>query len=414
MQTAFLVVTKETGIASYLTNRSILDVHEEHRSLSELNLDTIGIVDVNKLIYIYYSTGEEGDLSFRADMNTLRTLTTSAFFHADEMIFVLVNNDNPLMEDLIMSALRGSDLPKDKIAVHHHSGTLLFQDVGRYVSGSALGQQTTSTYRDVYIREADKEERDRFDNTKSSLEAVLPTLTDMATLYHNRASVEALSSGRIVLESSNRPVSTQNFTRMEERKNKIVDSFIISGERWTKSERAAGYLVEYCRGVGRRVLVINLNNLISIEDTIGECTVLSLLDIKNPVTPEKPIAVLNARFDQLAYILEFLRHVRGVEQYIFNVLPGNYRLTHQLITQFSETVYAVYVAHYTEGSIREYLDAGLKAQCLWVSFERFKSEDIDLKKYKDDFKGTIVAVFPTEDVDYSEFYFYSTGEESYE
>ena len=72
MQKCFAVINKETPIASYLQHRSIIEVTEEHRSLVEITPAKLDIIDVDKLLYVYYST-DDGDLSFRSDMNMLRS-----------------------------------------------------------------------------------------------------------------------------------------------------------------------------------------------------------------------------------------------------------------------------------------------------------------------------------------------------
>lgn len=407
MQRCFLVTNKETQIAGYLEHRSIMEVTEEHRSLTELNLEKLEIVDVEKFLYIYYQT-DDADLSFRSDMNALRTLLSSAFFHVSEALFILVNNQNPLLEDLVYSALRDSTLPRSKIEIIQHTGSLMLSDVGRYVSGSAVGQTTTSSYKDVFIREADKEEKERYANTGSDISAVLPVLTDMASLYSQRAGVEAISAGMNVTENAERPQIVDNFSRLNISANKTTQTFVVSGERWTNPERAVGYLIEYLRTQGQRCLVINLNTSEYIGKYVGVSTNLNLLDLKAPVTPECPIATLDARFDQLGYIIEFFRNVKGVEHYIFNVLPGDYRRSCKLIAQLSEKLYTVFVAHYSAESVQYYLDSGMKATALYLSFEQFHKE-FNLKAFKSELEGTIVAEFPTEDVDVVEFYTYATG-----
>ena len=407
MQRAFLVVNKETQIASYLEHRSIMKVTEEHRSLSEVDLEKIAIVDVEKFLYIYYQT-DDGDLSFRSDMNALRNLLGSAFFHVSECLFILVNNSNPLLEDFIYSALRDSNIPRNKIEIIQHTGSLMLSDVGHYVSGSAAGQTTNSSYKDVFIREADKEEKQRYINTDSGINAVLPVLTDMASIYSQRANVEAISAGISVNESVTKPEVVDDFSRISASVNKVTQTFIVSGERWTSPERAVSYLVNYLRAQGQRLFIINLDKTVNIESIVGENTNITLLGTRNSVTPEKPVSVITARFDQLGYIIQFLRNVRGVEHYIFNVLPGDYVRGCNLISQLAERLYTVFVAHYSENSIEYYINSGMKSTALFLSFECF-NKDFQLKKYKSELEGTIVAEFPVEDVDYVEFYTFSTG-----
>lgn len=407
MQRCFLVINKETQVASYLQHRSIVDITEEHRSLLELNLEQLDLVDVEKFLYIYYHT-DDGDLSFRSDMNAMRTLMSSAFFHTSEAIFILVNNTNPLLEDLIYSALRDSGLPKDKIEIISHTGSLMLPDVGSYLSGSAVGQTTSSSYKDVYIREADKEEKDRFVNTSGGLTAVLPVLTDMAALYAQRADVESLSSGHVVTERYSRPRIVHDFSRVSVDMAKTLSSFVISGERWTNAERSIKYILEYLRTIGRRCLVVNMDQKLSAGKVVGECTTLTLMDMKAPITPELAIATLDIRFNQLGYVVQYLRNVKGVEQYIFYCTDEQYQDVLELIQQLSEKTYAVYIAHYNQESVQRFIDRKLDATALFLCSDKLV-DDFNIKDFKKGLKGKLVATFPTEDVDYVEFFEFATG-----
>ena len=407
MQRCFLVINKETQVASYLQHRSIIQVTEEHRSLLELNLDKLDIVDVDKFLYIYYQT-DDSDLSFRSDMNSLRNLMASAFFHVSEAMFILVNSQNPLLEDLIHSALRDCPLTRDKIEVIYHPGSLMLQEVGSYLSGNASGQQTASSYRDVYIREADKEEKERFLNQGTGIDAVLPVLTDMSAIYAQRAEVEALSSGRVVSEQFTRPALINDFSRISIDLAKTLKSFVIAGERWTQAERGVGYLIEYFHTTGQRVLVVNLDTRLDMAPVIGTCAQLTTMDIKAPITPDYPAACLNIRFNQLGYVVEYLRNIKGVEQYIFYCSAEDYQATVSLIRQLSEKTYAVYVAHHNEQSVKDFISSKLEATALFLLFGRLY-ENFNLKAYKQDLSGMVVATFPDEEVDYTEFYELATG-----
>ena len=407
MQKCFLVANKETQIANYLGHRSIIDVTEEHRSLTEINLEKIEIVDVDKFLYIYYQT-DDSDLSFRSDMNALRALMASAFFHVSEVLFILVNNENPLMEDLIHSALRDAPIGRDKIEIVHHTGSLMLADVGKYISGAAAGQAANSSYRDVYIREADKEEKERYENYGSDIDSVLPVLTDMASLYSQRAGVEALSSGRVVNDPFMRPQLVTNFSKLSVSTNRTLDTFVVSGERWTGFERVCEYLIEYFTSVGQRCLVINLSGSSNVVSLLPNSSVLELMDIRNPMTPEKAIAVISGRFDQFGYILQFLQNIKGIEQYIINVSSEDFIATCNLVAQLSKDVHSAFVAHYREDSVQEFIRCGFRSTVLFLSFEKLK-EDFALQAYKEYFKDMLVAQFPTEDVDYVEVYNFAMG-----
>lgn len=407
MQRCFLVINKETQVASYLKHRSIIDVTEEHRSLSEIDLMALNIIDADKFLYIYYPT-DDSDLSFRSDMNALRNLMSSAFFHVSEALFILVDNMNPLLEDLIYSALRESPLTKNKIEIITHKGSLMLADVGKYLSGSVSGQITSSSYRDVYVTEADKEEKVRFTNSSSGLDSVLPVLTDMAALYQQRSGVEAVSAGRIVSEHLTRPRLVKDFTRINVSTARSTSSFVVSGEKWAQPEKAVEYLLQHSHFVGIRTLVVNLTGKSLPAESVGTATTLDLMDIKAPITPELPTSILDIRLNQLGYVVEYMENIKGVDSYIYYCSDENYSDVCSLIQQLSETMHAVYVTHYNREALELYLSAGYKATALFLRFGPL-SKSFDLDAYKADLKDTVVAEFPMEEVDYTEFYEFSTG-----
>lgn len=409
MQRAFLVVNKSTQIASYLTHRSILEITEEHRSLTELDLTNMPIVDCDKLIIIHYASDDDG-LNFRSDMNALRNLLGSAFFNVDELVVIFVNFEDPLAEDLVFSATRGSTLTKDKTTIIHHQGTLMLSDVGKYLAGSAIGQTTSSTFRAVYVREADKEEKDRFENIKTDdgIDTLLPVLTDMSSLYKQRAHVEAISAGHVISESAPRPETVNDFSRVDVATTKTLPLFVVAGDRWTGSERGVGYLVEYTRIIGRRVLVVNTDPTVDIAEYVGECTPLLISSLKVSSTPATPVAVLNARFNQLGFIVQFLHNVLGIEEIIFNVTKEDYLQMCKFARQMSEDVSEVFISHFHEDAVTRFIADALPASSLFLTFEIFH-EMFELEKYKSDLKGIVVAKFPVEDVDYIEFRDLATG-----
>lgn len=409
MQRAYLVINKDTQIAGYLTQRSILDVVDERRSLTDLDLNNMPIVDVERLIIIFYDLAD-GGLSFRAEMNALRNLLSSAFFNADTMTVILVNIEDPMTEDIINSAIRDSKLSHGNLEVIHHDGTLMFSDVGNYLAGAAIGQQSSSTFKSVYIREADKEEKDRFENVpgENSIDTLLPALTDMSALYKQRAHVEAISAGRVVMDTASRPETVNEFTRIDVISTKTYPTFVVSGEDFTMFERAAGYLVDYERGIGRRVLVINTDYTVNIAEAVGECVELNLEGLKMQSTPTNAVAVLSVRFNQLGYVIQYMNNILGIEEVIFNVAEEDYVQMCKFVRQLSDEVYCVYVAHFHKRSVDRFIAKAIPATALFLTFEIFQ-EDFGLKSRKKELKRCVVGKFPVEDVDTVEFRDLSTG-----
>lgn len=409
MQRAFLVINKETQIASYLQHRSILDVIEERRSLTTIDLNNMPIVDTNKLVIIFYSTDDEG-LSFRSEMNALRNLLASAFFNTDTLTVILVNFEDPLAEDLVSSAVRDTNLTKDKMEIIHHSGTLMFSDVSRYIAGAAAGQNTSSTFKSVYVREADKEEKDRYENQagEDGLDTILPALTDMAALYKQRAHVEAISAGRVVTESAPRPETVNDFTRVHIASTKTYPLFVVAGEQWTNSENAIKFLVEYSRVVGRRVLVINTDVDIDISKVIGECVEVTVAGIKVSSTPNAPVAYMNVRFNQLGYVVQFLHNVLGIEEIYINTSAEDYLQMCKFARQMSDETSMVYVAHFNEKSVQRFIQQAIPATSLFLTFKLFH-ENFDLEAYRESLARVVVGKFPVDDVDVIEFRDLATG-----
>ena len=132
------------------------------------------------------------------------------------------------------------------------------------------------------------------------------------------------------------------------------------------------------------------------------------MDIRLIVSPAEMISTINIRYDQIMYVIEFLSNIQGIEEYIFYTNPGNFKNIVKFIKQLSNNYHSIFVIHNTEDSIVNYLDLGMSVDALFINFE-ILSKEFDLKKYKEDLKNSIVAVFPNEDVDYSEFYALSIG-----
>lgn len=412
MTDCLLIVNKDTQVAPYLVNRQIVNVIGEFRSFNKIDLQKLPIIDVEKTLYIHYASDDDAHTAFRADMNTLRNLLGSAFFNTSTITFIFVNLNDPIFEELILATIRNSPLTKDKVEIIYHEGNLMLSDVGTYVAGNATGTQVTSTFKTVYIREAEKEEKQRYLNiNEDKLDTVLPALTDMSALYRQRSHIEAISSGHVVVDSVERPETVQEFSRLDLSSAKSLPIFTVAGERWTRAERAVSYLIEYARTIGRRVLVINTDIDIDISKAVGECTVLTLDKLKVISTPSTPIAVINARFNQLSYIIQFLESIRGIEEIIFYCSPEDYKQVSTFAGQMSEYSNYVFVAHYDEDSVRKFIASGAPATALFLDFEIFNKE-FRLEKYKKALKGIVVAQFAINDVDYIEFYDFCTGDNS--
>lgn len=183
---------------------------------------------------------------------------------------------------------------------------------------------------------------------------------------------------------------------------------MVAGEAFTKSERATRYLVDYTRVIGRRVLVVNTDNTVDLTPLLEDSTEIPLAGIKVQSTPTAPVAVLNIRFNQLSYVFQFLGNILGIEEVIFNVALEDYIQMCKFADQMSNDVSKVYIAHFNQKSVENFINKAIPATAIFLTFELFQ-EDFGLQSYKKQLKRCIVGKFPTEDVDVIEFRDLSTG-----
>lgn len=407
MQKCFLVSNKATQVREYLEHRSIIEVTEEHRSLGELDLAHLGIIDVDKFIYIYYGS-DDGDLSFRSDLNVLRQLLGSPFFHASEGIFILVECQNPMLEDLIHSACRDTNLIGTKLDVIHHGNVLTLNDVSKYITGSAFGTTTSSSYKAVYIKEEDTEERERYANESTGLFTVLPVLTDQYTMYKRRAEVEAVSSSRSVSDSYTRPQIMRDFAKLGTPTVRRWTAFLLSGEPYTKFERGVNNLNDYFARVGFRSMVVDITSRKSTVAIVPGARIFSLSELNTRGTFAEPVGYIKCRYNQLGYVIEMLDNIEGVNRYIFLCDSEDYAECKDYLEPLCDFLYSNFVTHFAEGALQDYLAMGVKSTTLFLS-QAANYQPFDLSPYRDQFTGQRVALFGDEDVDTTDYYECSVG-----
>lgn len=407
MQKCFLVSNRSTQVREYLENRSIIEVVEEYKTLSELDLERLGIVDVDKFVYIYYGA-DDADWVFRSDLNMLRQLLRSAFFHVDEGIFILVDCQNPMLEDFIYAACKDSNLTKEKLDIHHHKGALMLNDVSTYIIGSAFGTQTSSSYKTVYIKEKEEEERERFANVSQGVDSILPILTDQYSMYKKRAEVEAIRSSRFVTDIYERPQKIRGFAEHKEATIKQWRAFILSGKEFTGFEFGAAYLTEYLSKVGERCLIIDLSDC-NVGSTItAPIKVLGLSDIRVTTSFAEYVGLLKCEYFQLGYVMELLDNVESADVLLFVCDWDEYMGLIRYITPICEELYCDFVTHYLEEAVLWFLREGIEATTLFLSTASIVRE-FDIYKYRDSFKNTRVALFTVDDIDSTDFFECAVG-----
>ena len=402
MQKCFLVSNKSTQVRDYLEHRSIVEVVEEHAALGELDLQHLGIIDADKFIYIYYQL-DDGDITFRSELNIFRQLLASAFFRVDEAIFILVECKNPMLEDLIHSACRDSNLVGSKLEVIHHSGTLSLTDVSRYVAGAAYGAEITSSYKSVYISEGNSDERERYTHSVNGLDTMLPALTDQYTMYKKRSEVEAVSSGRTVTEVLLRPEVLRDFSYRPKPVVNRWNAFLFSGDLYTRFEKSAEYLSEYYTRLGMRIVVVDMTNSNAVSINRTGWKELTLQDIAVKTSFTEWTGYIRCRYKQLGYLVEMLDNVDGITAYVFLCESRDYSQLCNFLQPLTQTLYCGFVTHFTESAVKDYLQSGFQSTTLFLS-RNAVFESFDILKYKQDFEGTRVAAFTTDRVDTVDFY----------
>ena len=402
MQKAYLVSNKDTAVAEFLARRSIMEVVEERRSLSDVDLDHLGIIDVNKFLYIYYGS-DDGGLSFRTDLNIMRQLLRSAFFHADSAMFILVNNNDPLLEDLILAACRDTTFQGSNLDIIHHSGALVLNNVAEYLTGDVFGDVVKSTYRSVYIREADSEERNRYAESSDTLERVMPMLTDQWGMYKRRAAVESLSSSMIYSELLQKPQIFDDFPTQLRDSDKGMTSVVLSGDRYTKFGVGAEYLVQYFSRVGVRVFIIDMTGIKSNHVDSAYSKQVSIVDIQSQMGFEEMSAKLKCNVSQLGYVMEMLENVRGVGVYVFVCDRNDFAKVSEFVGMISTRNFKCFTTHFCEEALTDLISGVLDVNTVFLSTDGIYRE-FDITKYRENFDGIRVARFESSGIDATAFY----------
>lgn len=401
----YLVVNKETSVQDFLVRRSIMDVTAERRSLSELDIQHLEIIDVDKFLYIYYA-GEDTELPFRADLNMYRQLLASPFFHADESIFLLVDCLTANADDLIKAAARNG-LDKTKLRIIHHTGSLTLSDVSQYVVGSVIGNTTVTSYKDVFIRDADKEERERFDPVGGDIREIIPALTDMYTNYQQKTAVEA---GRLINHRNSRPATLENFTQLSLPKEHMMYSFMFYCDKYASGENAAQFLSMYLNRAGERSLIVDLRSNrrvrpVQVEDSVQR----PVTSLGKPFLTEAHNIIVSIDYQQFGAVVESLNNFNIVENMIILLDDvSQFDNLRRFIAPISLDVVSSYVTHFTAECIDAFLASGSDVVSLLLNSGKMH-DGVDINSYADRLANFAVSLFPQDSVDPVDFYKCVTG-----
>lgn len=404
MLSGYLVVNRETQVQEFLTRRSIMDIKAEHRALTELDLTHLEIIDVDKFIYIYYASADS-EIAFRTDLNIYRQLLESPFFHADESVFILVGAETANIDDLIRAAARdGKD--KTQLRIIHHSGQLQLNDVLRYLVGSVFGNEVTTLYKDVFIREADKEERERFEPKGGDVREIIPSLTDTYTSYHQKVKVEA---GRIISESNELPHIVDDFSPVNLPKEKTFDTFLITGDMFSMYHLAVGFLATYFESCGKRTLIVDARNEPLFTLSVPDSKKLHWSEIFSKVSTVESTVIVDIRYEQFGLAVENFVNFSDYSQLI--VLTDSidqFEHLREFVVPFSNEVISTFVTHYTKECLEGFIKSGIEVTSLMLN-PSFLHDNVDVQEYKDKLSKFAVSCFPTEDLDPVDFYNCTTG-----
>ena len=133
MLSAYLVVNKPSTAAEYLEKHNILHIEHYSTSLSTRDIND-SIIDVDKLLYIYYGDVPD-DTMFKADLSTLRNRLESAYFTCRSFLFILVKA-RPDLPDYIHAALDRFHFDDDKLEIIVHDKELMLPELSNYISKS--------------------------------------------------------------------------------------------------------------------------------------------------------------------------------------------------------------------------------------------------------------------------------------
>lgn len=408
MQKAFFVSNRNTQAPDYLEHRSILKIYKCLPNLNTIDLRSMEIIDVDKFIYIYYLSDDDG-MQFRTDMGIFRQLVSSPFFHVQSALFIFVNDPNTLLDDIVRSACRDSNLTdtKNNLEIIHHEGQLVLNDLASYITGTAIGNDTASTYRTVYITESDVREKIRFDNEYTGLDQMLPQVTDMAEAYRTRASNEALTSSRMVKEDSYVLPVIDSYSDLTSAKVEKTKCLIVTGDKFSKFSDTVNLLYKQFDLLGLKIMVLNLDT----PDIITpDFDAVLFKDISHSFYPRSTVSVFKAKQCSLGYFISNLDNIHSIDLFIIVIPCEVFVNTCGALRQLCDETRIVYVMHNLEESMKSYIDLGIKSDTIFIN-RNIISEDFDILSYRDVVGDSICAYFPEsiDLVDEREFFDFCVG-----
>lgn len=392
MLTAILISNKETPIRDYLVTNSLFEVTAEERSIS--NLNRMEIIDVDKLIYIFYNTDDI--ISFKTDMSALRKMLDSSFFNIQSATFIFVDTDDISLENI---ALAASKAVSDTNVIYH-KGNLMLTDVGKYLTGKTYGKDAESSYLQVYITEASSDEKERYENKSDGIDTILPAMTDTSKIYTQRSIADSMYSTIIREKETIRPVvgsfSSYRLSQAKEDKNLLV----ISGDYYTDFEDSIYSITYSALSIGKRCLIVNMLDSINIP-VAGEFE--KIFDLSKNFIPTQEISIVDSNMSRLAYILSNLHRVEGIDIIIIITDCEDYKDISSTMKMSEYITHSIFITHFGYKSIDKFIrdKLHLYTDCVFLRNTIFKECDISSLK---SIESLSIARFPNSEEEFDEFY----------
>lgn len=389
MLRCFLSSNVNTQISDYLREHRIVNIVQECVTFDNYLELKETIINVDKLIYIYY-TDQSSDLAFKTDLSHMRNLLSSVFFSAKEILFILIK---PTAEISNFLSEVKKDFPLPVEVVERNSNLALPELAG--IIGQVSVSDNSTVYSNVYFSKIGSLESERFTNTPSKETFVETVRLDEHKLYHERVKSfsEAINNQEDNLahqvdeiKSSNTHISNQ------------LNIEIISGNIYTDTKIVACRICEHLMLIGKRVLMINLMDK---DFFLDKATLLSLEMCKFPFKPETPLVYLPIHPNYLPLLISYLKNIHYLTDIVI-LTPVAYV---PLLRAIAGNPHHIHIIHNTERDILnlQVTPNTLLIQTDWINIP------FDIQSYKTKTSIKSCALFSKKDAcstseEYARFY----------
>lgn len=391
MINAYLVVNKPSVAAEYLEKHNILHIVRYTSSLAAQDMND-AIIDVDKLLYIYYGEVPD-DTAFKADLSILRSRLESAYFTCRSFMFILVKA-RPGLSDYIHAALDRFEYPEDKLEIIEHDRELMLPELSTYISGVTLGDTTNNSYIDVYVSEAGKEDKERYTNRMDeTIATITPTLVDEAAMYKSRIVSLSQTYDSVVSQTEAERDLMSNTPPFSRKTMAFMDTILVAGEPFSNYTKVAVTFAEHYADIGERVLVVNLTGNSFLDLFFSPVNTPNLPDMWYRYTPEKLVTYLSAKVGDYAMILTNENNIEAVNVKIVVVPPEAFELIHRIETYSLSKLHTVYVLHKQRASFEQCINLKESIDTIIVDPTLF-NDTFNIGDYRKHFVNTACVMLP--------------------